>query len=125
MLRLLATLLIPGLFVFAAGYFIWKGVKQAIRAFQKVEFVYVRFRDGVLVLKRQSRFGEEEIQFKAGQAWDDLAPKQLAASTTGINWFHFPGGHPVTVASEEEEAIQRCLRFADNTGLLQAEVTTE
>jgi hypothetical protein len=125
MIRLLLVILVPGALILAAAYYIAKGMRAALRAWNKVEFVYVRFRDGILVLKKTSRFGEEEIQYKTGQAWNDLGPKQLAAHTTGINWFHFPGGQPVEVATEEEVAIQRCLRFADNTGLLAAEQATE
>lgn len=125
MIRLLLTILVPGALVLAAVYYIAKGVKAALKAWNKVEFVYVRFRNGILVLNKTSRFGEEEVQYKTGQAWDDLAPKQLAAHTTGVNWFHFPGGQPVEAATEEEAAIERCLRFADNTGLLAAEQATE
>lgn len=133
MLRLLLTLVIPGALIFLAGYFICRGLKQAIVAFSKVEFIYVRFRDGVLVLKRQTRFGGEEIRFATGQAFlteqarEDSAPELLVASTTEylqLNWFHYPSGHPVTADSEEEGAIARCLRFADATGLLAAEGDT-
>lgn len=125
MLKFLLTLLIPGALVLAASYFVWRGVKQMIGAFSKVEFVYVRFRDGVLVLSRQSRFGEEEVQFTPTQEFSDLAPKQLAAHASGASWFTFPDGFTVERESEEAVAIERCLRFAHNTGLLQAEAATE
>lgn len=125
MLRLLLTLVIPGALVALAGYFVWRGVSQAIGAFSKVEFVYVRFRDGVLVLKKKSRFGEEEVRFAPSSEFSDLQPKQLAAHASGASWFTFPEGHTVDKNSEEAQAIERCLRFAHNTGLLQAEAATE
>jgi len=125
MFRLLLVVLVPGVLIAGACYFLWKGVKQLMKTWNRVEFIYVRFRDGVLVLNKTSRTGSEEIEFKAGQAWCDLGPKQLAAHTGGINWFHYPSGHPVEAATDEEVAIQRCLRFADNTGLLAAELSTE
>ena len=125
MLRLFATLLLPAGFLLVAGYFICKSIAEGIRAFSKVEFVYVRFRDGVLVLKKQSRFGEEEVQFTPTQEFSDLAPKQLAAHASGASWFTFPDGFTVDRSSKEAVAIERCLRFAHNTGLLQAEAATE
>jgi len=125
MLRLLLTLLIPGALVLAAGYFVLKGVRELISSFNKVEFIYVRFRDGVLVLKKQSRFGEEEVQFTPTQEFSDLQPKQLAAHASGASWFTFPDGHDVIRDSKEAVAIERCLRYAHNTGLLQAEAATE
>ncbi len=124
MMRLL-VLLLPAGFFMLAGYFVWKGIKQAATAFAKVEFVYVRFRDGVLVLKKQSRFGEEEVQFTPTQEFSDLAPKQLAAHASGASWFTFPDGFTVNKGSREAVAIERCLRYAHNTGLLAAELSTE
>ncbi len=125
MLYFLLTVVVPSALVGVAGYFFYTGVRNAIGAFKKVEFVYVRFRDGVLVLKKTSRFGEEEVQFSPTQEFQDLAPKQLAAHASGASWFTFPEGHTVDQGSEEAAAIERCLRFAHNTGLLRAEALTE
>lgn len=125
MLRLLLTILVPAALVGLAGYFIWKGIKEAASALSRVEFVYVRFRDGVLVLRKKTRFGEEEVQFTPTQEFQDLAPKQLAAHAGGASWFTFPDGFAVDKNSEEAQAIERCLRYAHNTGLLQAEAATE
>ncbi len=131
MIRLLLTLVIPGALVGLAAYFLWKGLKQMVIAFSKVEFIYVRFRDGVLVLRRQTRFGQKEVEFATNDRFmtneprEDLTPTQLTPSSATLSWYHFPSGHPVTADSEEEEAIARCLRYAENTGLLAAEVNTD
>ena len=120
MVRLLVPVFIAG-FLFLAGYYLFQGLK----ALNKVEFVYVRFRDGVLVLKRKGRFGEEEISFKPHALADTSQPKLLAANAGSVEWFSYPDGHPISANSEEGQAIVRCLRFAENTGLLQAELVTE
>jgi hypothetical protein len=124
MIRIL-TLLIPAGLIMLAGYFLWTWLKQGVAALTSIEYFYVRYRDGILTLKKESRGSEEEVQFVPGESWRDLTPRQLAASVGNVDWYLYPSGHEVDAASEEEEAIHRCLRFANNTGLLEAEILTE
>jgi hypothetical protein len=125
MIRILLVYLLPVGLALAAGYLLWKGIAQALGKLRQVEYVYVRYRDGVLTLKKEGTVSEEEVNFKPGGTWQDLGPKQLAAHCGGVNWYFYPSGHLVEIGSDEEAAISRCLRFADNTGLLEAEISTE
>jgi hypothetical protein len=117
----LLIILLPMLFIGYAGYLVWGLIREALAP----RFEYVRFRDGILTLKKISILKEEEIQIKPGANWESLSPKELASGADKIDWYLFPDGFQLKSKSPEMAAVSRCLRMASNTKLLQAELGSE
>ncbi len=99
--------------------------RELLQMLAKVEFAFVRYRDGILVLERKTRLTTEEVQFSPTETFRDLGPKQLAEHSGGATWYTWPEGFEVGKKSTEAKAIERCLRMAGNTGLLEAERDTD
>ena len=117
MLRLLIPLLASGLLI-AGLWFLY-------RAFTQVDFAYIRFRNGVLTLQRKGVWVTDEVEFKPGAEFDSLDSTQLVSLADRLDWYEFPSGHLIEAGSPEHEGITRALRFAHNTKLLAAELSTE
>ena len=117
----LLVILAPLFLGLLAIYFIGRGLMGVSQA----KFEYVRFRNGILTLRKQGLFSGEDVNFKPGGDWQDLQPAQLATHAGGIDWYQYPSGHPVSTRGDERQAIERCLLFAHNTKLLEAEMVTE
>ena len=108
----------------ALGGFIW-GVFTVVKGLAKVDFLFVRFRDGVLVLSKETRFASVEQEFTPGKPWKKMNALQLAECIGNIDWFQFPTGAPIKKNSAIHKAIQECLRGAENVGILEAEAATD
>ena len=121
MLRLLIPFIIAGA-MFLIGYSIY----LAFTAITEVKYDYVRFRDGVLTLVRQSAFSEPaEVHFKPEGSIEELSAEHVAQFGTRLKWYTHPGGELLTNDDPELAAIGQALRYAQNTGLLDAEKATE
>lgn len=95
---------------------VW-ALSNLIRAIaQKLSAIweYVRWRDGLLVLKRTSRIlgTEKEFTFKAA-----------GGTTDTPTWYHYPSGRKVT--RNMQAVINEKLRYAEFTGLRRVEEETD
>lgn len=82
-------------------------------------YEYVRFRERVLTLRRKGLIRTEEVSFVSSSSFEG------PPGSDDEKLYTFPGGTEIPKGSHLHNEIQRCLRFAINTNLLQTELETE
>lgn len=124
-LTMLPMLAFTGLVAFATFWLV-KRFQGALNSLAQVEYAYVRFRNGELVLRRRGFFGEKDVTFIPEQEILALPASTATAITLQgqSQWFNKETGQMVRAGSSEQRGIQTALRFAKATGLLEAEDLT-
>ena len=125
MFRLILTIVPSVLFAGAVGYIMYSILKYfqvSINKIFQAEYIYVRFRNGELVLRKKNIIGEKEVSFIPEQEILALpAETALAITLQGQSQWFTKEGRMVANGSPEDKAISEALRFAKATGVLEVE----